>query len=160
MNKHFSYLLALFCLLFVADVWGNISNHPVVPEIEIVSAEFGLFNSPESGKPLFVPTRSVPFIENQGYGWIIVIKTKKPKVKWREEFTLPSLPTTWGEGEKQGISTISSDRKTSVIERDVELGRGLISNAWAIAPGDPKGRYVIRVIIDGVMERTFEFEVQ
>lgn len=160
MNKPFSYLLALFVLLFVADAWGNVPNHTVVPKIEIVSAEFGLFNPPESGKPLFIPTRSVPYIENQGYGWIIILKTDKSKVKWREEFTLPSSPKTWGEGETHGINTISYDRKTSVVEREEKLDRGLISNLWAVAPGDPKGRYVIRVIVDGMEECTFEFDVQ
>jgi hypothetical protein len=48
-------------------------------EVHIVRAEFGLFNSPESGKPLFVPTKTVPLTENQGYGWIILLVTKKPQ---------------------------------------------------------------------------------
>lgn len=160
MNKYYPYLLTLFVFLFVPDVWGNISNHPEVSIIEIVSAEFGLFNPPESEKPFFIPTRSVPFIENQEFGWIIMIKTNKSKVKWREEFTLPSPPESWGEGEAQGINTISYDRKTSVTERYEKLDHGLISNVWTLAPGDPKGHYVIRVIIDGMVERTFEFNVQ
>jgi hypothetical protein len=160
MNKSFSYLIVLFALFFVTEVWGNLPGHPIGQQIEVISAEFGLFNPPESGKPIFIPTRSVPFVENQVYGWIIVIKTNKPKIKWREEFTLPSSPITWGGSETQGLNTISHDRKTSVIEREIKLDRGLISNRWTIAPGDPKGRYVIHVIIDGIMERTFEFDVQ
>lgn len=158
MNKRFPYLLA-FVLLFVADVWGNVSSHPEVSTIEVISAEFGIFNSLESEEPPFIPTRSVPHIENQGYGWVIILKTNKPKVKWREEFTLPSSPKTWDVGVAQGFNTISHDRKTSVMEREVKLDRGMIFNVWNVASGDPKGRYIIRVIIDGMVERTFEFDV-
>ena len=159
MNKNFSYLSVLFCLFFVPAVWGKIPQDRVVPTIEIDRAEFGIFNPPESGKPFFIPTKSVPFIENQGYGWLIVLKTNKLKVRWREEFTLPSSPKTWGEDETQGL-TLSHDRKTSVLEREEKLDRGMIFNVWTVAPGDPQGRYVICVIIDGMVERTFEFDVQ
>ena len=43
----------------------------------------------ESGGPHFQPTVKVPFKENQSYGWIILLKTKKKRIKWREELELP-----------------------------------------------------------------------
>ena len=36
----------------------------------------------------------------------------------------------------------------------------MIFNVWNVASGNPKGRYIIRVIVDGMVERTFEFDVQ
>jgi len=131
-------------------------------EVHIVRAEFGLFNSPESEKPLFVATKTVPLTENQSYGWMILLVTKKTTIRWREELTLPSAPATWGDGEIQGegVHSISADRKVSVLECEVQPEDGLISNAWVLTPGDPKGHYVIRVTIENSLERTFEFDVE
>ena len=56
--------------------------------------------------------------------------------------------------------SISEDRRVSITEREVEPDGGVIFNMWVIAPGDPAGRYVIRVIIDGAVERVFEFDVE
>jgi hypothetical protein len=36
----------------------------------------------------------------------------------------------------------------------------IIYNVWTVAPGEPKGRYVIRVTVEGSAERTFEFDVR
>jgi hypothetical protein len=135
-------------------------GQPSIPEVSIVSAQFGLFNPPESGKEPFVPTTIVPLTENQGYGWVILLDTRKPTIRWREEFTLPAAPTTWGDPVPDGSHAVSGDRKVSVLEREVQPEQGMISNSWAVAPGDPKGRYVIRVIIEGNLERVFEFDVQ
>jgi hypothetical protein len=160
MNRIIS-VLAVFGVLMGSFAWCGITTEgPPTPEIEIVRAAFGLFNEPESGKPAFVPCATVPHKNNQEYGWIIVIKTKKETVKWREEFTLPSPPETWEAGQKKGSQSISSDKKTYVTEHQVKPVQGIISSGWRVVPGDPKGRHVLRVIIEGKAERTFEFDVK
>ena len=127
---------------------------------EVVRADFGLFNPPESGRPLFVPAKVVPLTPNQGYGWIMLLRTDKPKIKWREEFALPVKPDTWGDPEPLGSRSVSTDGRVSITEREVSPDRGIILNSWAVAPGDPKGRYVIRVFVEGSLARVFEFDVQ
>jgi hypothetical protein len=154
-------LLALLLLpsgVALAAITENVT--PLLRDIEVIRAEFGLFNPPETGKPPFVPSKTVPLTENQAYGWVILLKTTKARIKWREEFMLPSPPATWGSGELQSRQSISEDRRVSVIEREVEPDEGMIFNVWDVAPGDPAGRYVIRVIIDDTLERVFEFDVQ
>lgn len=146
--------------VMTAHAMISTTENPITPEVSIIQAEFGLFNPSESGEQSFVPSRTVPLTENQGYGWVILLETKKPKIRWREEFTLPSAPTIWGGAEPQGSQSISEDKRVSIIEREVEPDQGLISNSWAVAPGDPKGRYTIRVIIENRLERVFEFEVK
>ena len=37
---------------------------------------------------------------------------------------------------------------------------GVIQNIWVVAPGDPKGHYIMRVTIDGGNQQVFEFDVQ
>jgi hypothetical protein len=162
-------LILISFLILLLSTWVAVAyqpepdsrgRSPLASETEILRAEFGLFNPPESGDPLFVPTNTVPLVEHQGYGWVINLRTNKSRVRWREEFTLPAAPVTWSAGDIPGDQKISPDRKVSVIDREVEPENGMIYNSWSVAPGDPKGRYVIRVIIEDTLERVFVFEVK
>jgi hypothetical protein len=151
-------VVLLSCLAATAGAMVGPAENPTAQDVVIVRAEFGLFNTSGSSEQRFVPSSTVPYVVDRGYGWIILIETKKPKVRWREELTLPAPPATWGEPEKRGTQSISDDKRVSVIEREVEPKDGLIFNVWAVAAGDPKGHYVIRVIIEDHAEHVFEFD--
>lgn len=160
-----SPLIALLSFVALALCGPTVASPPsrvgsVSSAYEVVRADFGLFNPPESGRPTFVPANVVPLTPNQGYGWIMLLRTDKPKIKWREEFTLPAKPATWGGPEPLGSRSVSTDDRVSITEREVPTDRGIIFNSWAVAPGDPKGRYVIRVFIEGSLAKVFEFDVQ
>jgi hypothetical protein len=162
MKTIFSFAAAL---LLISISPGAISALPELSKSStastiVTSGEFGLFNFSDPSKPSFVPSALVPLVPDQAYGWIIRVRTEKAKIKWREEFTLPAKPTTWGAAEPVGTRSVSNDGRTSVTEREVSPDRGLIFNSWSVAPGDPKGRYIIRVFIDGFLARVFEFEVK
>ncbi|WP_143086027.1 hypothetical protein [Formivibrio citricus] len=161
MNRLITHL-SLVALVLCGPVFASPSNPTDSPSsaVEVVSADFGLFNSAESGNPPFEPAKVVPLTPNQGYGWVMLLRTDKPKIKWREEFTLPAKPDTWGNPEPLGTRSVSTDGRVSITEREVSPERGIIFNSWAVAPGDPKGRYVIRVFIEGVLASVFEFDVQ
>jgi len=139
---------------------NGLFQKPSFSHIEILSADFGLFNMSESGKPHFQPTLRVPFKEKQSYGWIILLKTKKKRIKWREELELPVAPKTWDDVKKPGRRTISKDRRVAITELEVMPAGGLILNAWTIDPGDPAGKYIIRIYIENEHVRAFEFYVQ
>ncbi len=153
-------LLTLFCFSsFNAPVAMATGQLKIISEdVQIVRAEFGLFKKTANGQS-FVPAKTVPLVEGQEYGWMIVLKTKKPLIKWREEFTLPYAPATWGDAEAQGLHTVSKDGRVSVMEREVSPVDGLIFNVWTVAAGDPQGHHLIRVLIDKRYERVFEFDV-
>jgi len=152
-------LFALFfCYPAFAIIPLNIKSD-LAADYEVVSADFGLFNTIESNQPLFIPTTKVPLKPSQGYGWIIALRTNKSKIKWREEFTLPASPERWSP-EADGIQTISPDGKVSVVERETSPRHGMIYNAWLVAPGDPKGLYKIRVFIDNKLVKEFQFTVE
>jgi hypothetical protein len=151
-------LLAVFYFLLmgvsVASATGQLT---ITPEyVQIVRAEFGLFNPSASGDLVFMPSKTVPLVVQQAYGWRILLKTNKAKIKWREEFTLPVAPVTWGDAE----NLVSKNRRVSVMEREVPPVDGVIFNAWTVAAGDPKGHHLMRVLIDNQYEQVFEFDVQ
>lgn len=129
-------------------------------DIEIVRSDFGLFSPPNSGKPSFQVSRRVPLQEGQGYGWYVELKTRKPRIKWREELVVPTPPETWGIQGSTAQHSISDDRRTLTTEREVAPNRGLIYNMWAVAAGDPKGLHIVRVYVEGNLVRTFEFETE
>ncbi|QEI06706.1 hypothetical protein FXN63_13345 [Pigmentiphaga aceris] len=142
-----------------------ISPNPVpidkqIPTIEVVRTEFGLFFPPGSTKKKFVSARTVPLVENQMYGWRVYLKPGVGKVRWREEFVLPVAPSTWG-GSLPGVTQdVSSDGRTSIKEGTVSGQQGVIWNVWSVAPGDPTGKYVIRVFVEDKLVKTFEFNVE
>jgi hypothetical protein len=124
-------------------------------QFKVLKAEFGVIVP--GG---FQPTTKVPFKEGQSFGWVIQLDTQRDLVKWREELRLPSSPQTWQADEQSGKHTLSADRKTSILEREAKVENGVIFNFWSISPGDPKGRYTMRVMLEGMLVSTFEFDVE
>ena len=154
--------LALLCALLSIAASAPPDAKKVIPEseFEVVRSRLVLVHGLGTKEPRFEPTEKVPLKPGQSFGWVIELQTQKPKIKWREEFALPAPPQSWGPTEKQDKRRISEDKKMSVIEREVEVDRGLIFNFWTLAPGDPAGRYEIRVFVEGVQAATFEFDVE
>lgn len=129
-------------------------------QIEVVSAQFGVFGADESGRRILLETDRFPAVVSAPYGWYIIFKTDRPTVVWREEFELPVAPPTWGPGEAMGIYTISPDRKTAVTERIIPTRLGFVANEWRYAPGDPIGAHAMRVYLDGQLIREFRFAIE
>ena len=153
--------LALFCSeLIMASPTRSNEVSKVQRQVIVEGSVFGIFGDLSSKSPSFTPTFEVPLVENQNYGWIIKIRSSLPKVKWREELSLPAVPETWGLSDKQENRTLTNDGRTLITEREVELENGLITNVWSVASGDPKGQYIIRVFIDGEVVGVFRFELK
>jgi len=129
-------------------------------QVEVVSAQFGVFGADDEGRRVLLETDRFPAVVSAPYGWYIVFKTDKPTVVWREEFELPIAPPTWGPGEAMGIYLISPDRKTAVTERIIPTRLGFVANEWRYAPGDPLGAHAMRVYIDGQLIREFKFDIE
>ncbi|MGE5339471.1 MAG: hypothetical protein ACM3PU_16700 [Gemmatimonadota bacterium] len=137
------------------------SATPQAPaQIEVVSAQFGVFGADAEGRRVLLETTKFPAIVSAPYGWYVIFKASKPTVIWREEFELPEAPPTWGPGEALGIFSVSPDRRTAVTERIVPTRVGFITNEWRYAPGDPIGAHSMRVYIDGQLIREFKFEIE
>jgi len=154
-------LLVFLCVSWTGTAFALVEETPASPDLEVIRADFGRFDTTPSGSWILTTSTSVPLKVGQHYGWSILLKTSKPAVKWREEFTLPSAPATWGGGDAPDPRrTVSSDRKTSVLEVEAVPERDTIDHMWEVVPGDPEGHYVIRVTIDGANEQVFEFDVR
>jgi hypothetical protein len=120
---------------------------------------FGIIEKDAQGKESFVKTDRVPLQEGQAYGWMIRLARPAAKVKWKEVFTLPAAPETWGTLDQGASLNVSPDRKVFVTEKEEPPREGIISNFWSVAPGDPPGPHVIRVYINDVLVETFHFKM-
>lgn len=157
----FIFSLSVFsptAFALAAESSSTCANEPTV--LVVTSAQFGLIKLHPSKPDRFTPKRWVPLRVNQAYGWRIRLNSNQPTVKWREEFTLPAKPKTWGAAEEAGTRELSNDGRVSVTEREVTPEKGMISNTWYVAPGDPAGPYRIRVFVEGQLVKTFNFVVK
>ena len=133
---------------------------PAAPDIQILQAEFGLFDHGPSAGPRFRAADTVPLVVDQAYGWRLVLKTTRRVVQVQEELTLPAEPGTWGDPDPQVQRKTSADGRTATTRLQLQPVDGVINQSWSVAPGDPKGAYVLRVRVENLPERVFRFEVR
>lgn len=125
--------------------------------VEILGAEFGVFEEVAPRELAFEPTRVVPHREGQRYGWVIEVRTTKRHLSVREEYLLPSRAAD--AESKGGTVVIPLDRRAQVSERQLAPVDGKIYGEWAVGPGEPSGQRRLEVIVEG-QAVTFEYEVR
>lgn len=123
-----------------------------------LDATFGLVRLAPNNEVLdFRVSNTVPLAVGQGYGWALKLNRKNGKVRVLERMTLPEAPKTWGTGGQ--AHGMSADRKTLSLDATLTVYDGTISKAWDVVKGDPPGRYLISVYVEGSAPVQFEFEV-
>ncbi|WP_319243322.1 hypothetical protein [uncultured Propionivibrio sp.] len=125
--------------------------------LEIVDAEFGVFDASRPNEIRFLPTLTVPHRVGQRYGWIIDLNTRQRSVSVREEYLLPS--TVQG-GEVNGVLVIPMERRNQASQRQLVPQEGRIIGEWEIGPGEPPGRRHLQVFVEGRLAGDFEYEVK
>ncbi|CAN5842317.1 hypothetical protein BH11PSE13_BH11PSE13_16580 [soil metagenome] len=137
------------------------SAYPPVAGVQITQAEFGVFRDLSSPGATLDPVRTVQR-DQRPIGWVIALDTQKSKVRWREEFTVPTPPKKWGltpDLSDVRPTAISGDRMTASTERLVPVGGGTISHWWKLDASDPAGPHTMRVYVEDVLVGDFKFDV-
>lgn len=130
------------------------------PPVEVVSAEFGIFDDSVRGELAFEATAVVPHRIGQRYGWVIGIRTKKRSVAVREEYLLPSATTADSPGLEGNTMTIPLDRRSQVSQRQLVPVGGKIYGLWSVGPQEPAGHRRLQVVVEGEVAASFEYEVK
>lgn len=134
--------------------------------VEIVAAEFGIFDASNPRELAFEPATVVPHREGQRYGWVIEVRTRKRSLAVREEYLLPTAATEAAAGVASAAGAagdtirIPLPRRSQVSQRQLVPVDGRIIGEWAIGPGEPAGRRHLQVIIEDQVAGSFEYEVQ
>lgn len=129
--------------------------------VEVVSAEFGIFDASDPQRVVFEPTRVVPHREGQRYGWMIELRGAKHSVSVREEYLLPSRATEARSDSAEGTKlVIPLERRSQVSQRQLVPVDGQIFGEWSIGPREPAGKRRLDVVVEGEVAASFEFEVR
>jgi hypothetical protein len=142
--------------------------NPKEAPVEIVSAEFGLFDASNPDELAFEPATVVPQKIGQRYGWVIEVRTSRRSLAVREEYLLPTAATAGASAAEAkaaadpAINTLNIPllRRNQVSQRQLVPVDGRIFGEWAIGPGEPAGRRHLQVIIEGQLGASFEYEVK
>lgn len=147
-------------LLFLAGTALAASPVKIQAPMEILSAEFGLFDTSNPREIAFEPAHVVPLREGQRYGWIIELRTKKRSLAVREEYLLPTAASEAGPRFGPTGGTIPLPRRHQVSQRQLVPVDGRIVGEWAVGPNEPAGRRHLQVYVEGELAGSFEYEVQ
>lgn len=158
MKRH----IAVLCLMFL-PLFASAAEPRPAPTVEVVSAEFGVFDTSNPKETTFAATDVVPHREGQRYGWVIEVKTKRRSLGVSEEYLLPNTaaatpPDTDRRGNRV-IMDVPLPRRNQVSLRELVPVDGAIYGEWVIGPGEPAGHRHLQVMIDGVPVADFEFDV-
>ncbi len=147
--------LRLFVFLWLIAVSCSVSA------VEVVAAEFGVFDASDPQRVVFEPTRVIPYREGQRYGWMIELRGVKRSVSVREEYLLPSQAIEQRIDTPDGAKlVIPMERRNQVSQRQLVPVDGRIYGEWSIGPQEPPGRRQLDVVVEGRVVASFEFEVR
>ena len=157
-------LLFLLSVLFAGATGAAGPDAPPVPvsaekAVEVVNAEFGLFDVSNPKEPVFTPTRIVPHRQDQRYGWVIELRTRKRSLSVREEYLLPNRPRARSGDELDESLNIETPRRNQISQRQLVPMDGKIYGEWAIGSSEPAGHRHLQVFVENDVAASFEFEV-
>ena len=122
------------------------------PSARVAATAFGIYDDCAG----FTTTTQVPLQPGQTFSWRLAVPDGQP-VAWREELILPEAPLQWSGAHFVDIRDNGKVAVTAGVDLPYD---GVVEHAWAITPGDPAGRYELRLWIDGDLHQVFRFDVQ
>ena len=151
-----------FLLISLAVVHAPAVADEVAPvPVEIVSAEFGVFDASDSREVAFAPTRVVRHQQGQRYGWMIELRTTLRSLSVREEYLLPN-PVKTPKSDDPIVADLEMPlyRHNQVSQRQLVPVDGKIFGEWEVGPGEPAGHRRLQVVIEDQVAASFEFDVK
>lgn len=132
---------------------------PVAARVDVIRAEFGLFEAGAAGDLVFTPSTEVPLREGQRYGWAIDLVTTQRSLSVREEYLLPAVAQPTGDPLSDSLN-LPQQRRNQVSQRQLVPVGGKIHGEWAVGPNEPAGHRHLQVVIEGQVAASFEFDVK
>ncbi|NJA88519.1 hypothetical protein HCX48_04670 [Rhodocyclus tenuis] len=158
-------LAVALAVLFAGEASSVMAAEPApAPPVDIVAAEFGVFVDGGHDELVLVPTRLVPHVVGQRYGWAIELRTARRSVSVREEYVRPPASPT-------ADAAVASDPVRDSLQLPVATSRqvsqrqlvpvnGLIYGEWAVGPGEPAGHRTLRVVIENEAQLVFDYDMK
>jgi hypothetical protein len=130
-------------------------------QVQVLQAEVGLLAPADAaGRQAFTPAAVLPLRDGQEFGWRLVVTTRQPFVRVREELTLPAEPRTWGDPEPGVKRRTTPDGRTAITEWRLAPQDGVLQSAWTVTSGDPPGAWVLTLTVEDQPPRVFRLQAQ
>jgi hypothetical protein len=164
--KKLTYLITI---LFVCLVASTTLIAEDIAGLEITNFKFGYFeNIPnghyeaQSGKKytLHEGIVAIPFVYGNGPGFAFDFENKSGRnVEIKEEWILPGVPGEVSSSDSDAV--IGHEGNVVVFTNSFEKGSSLKDyfSVARLAPGDPMGKYFLKIWIGGKLFKTVEFNV-
>ena len=156
-------MLKTLALTFAVLITGvaTAAEPPPAATVEVLSAEFGVFDASVAGELAFQPTLEVPHTVGQRYGWIIQLRTNRRSVEVIEEYVLADTKAATPSADPvQESLAVPSQRRNQVSQRQLVPVDGQIYGEWGIGPKEPLGVRQLQVKVEGKVAATFRYEVK
>ena len=151
--------VALAALGFVAP--GLPAGTAVAQGVQVLRAEVGLLAPRDAaGHQAFTPAGVLPLRDGQEFAWRLVVQTRQPFVRVREELTLPAEPRTWGDPEPDIRRRTTPDGRTAITEWRLAPRDGVLQSAWTVTAGDPPGTWVLTLKVEDQPPRVFRLQAR
>ena len=148
-------------LLAAATALPGVAAAQATPAVQVLQAEVGLFGArDDAGRQRFTPAAVLPLRDGQEFGWRLVVKTRQPFVRVREELTLPAEPRTWGDPEPDVKRRTTPDGRTAITEWRLAPQDGVLQSAWTVTTGDPPGTWVLTLTVEDQPPRVFRLQAR
>lgn len=148
-------------LLAAAAALPGVAAAQAAPAVQVLQAEVGLFGArDDTGRQRFTPAAVLPLRDGQEFGWRLVVKTRQPFVRVREELTLPAEPRTWGDPEPDVKRRTTPDGRTAITEWRLAPQDGVLQSAWTVTTGDPPGTWVLTLTVEDQPPRVFRLQAR
>jgi hypothetical protein len=132
-------------------------NVVVNKEITVESIQMGVLENQDNN--LFTATQNIPLVEKTAYGWRMQLNVKNRKINWREVYSIPSPPKSWGIADSTNYIKVHSNRMQSESKQSTFTSHGVVDNYWVVLPGDPVGDQSMQVFVEGVFVCQLNFVV-
>ena len=162
MNTKTAWTLLLSALLATTTATAVLAAEEVAPAaVEVLSAEFGIFDASDSREVAFGPTRVVPHREGQRYGWVIELRTTQRSLSVREEYLLPN-PVKTPKSDDPIVADLEVPlyRHNQISQRQLVPVDGKIYGEWEVGLREPAGHRHLQVVIEDQVAASFEFDVK
>ena len=147
--------------LCLAALAGAAGAAPAADDVVVLRAEVGLLGPRDAaGRQPFTPGTLLPLRDGQEFAWRLVVKTKRPFVRVREELTLPAEPRTWGDPEPDVRRRTTPDGRTAITEWRLAPVDGVLQSAWTVTTGDPPGTWVLKLKVEDQPVREFRLQAR
>lgn len=151
----------IFLAIFMNGLAGAAPPGQAAAPVEILGAEFGIFDTSTPGELAFEPTAVVPHRVGQRYGWVIEVRATRRSLAVREEYLLPTTAKAATAGDALAESlNMPSQRRSQVSQRQLVPVDGRIIGEWEIGPHEPAGQRHLQVFIEDRLAASFQYRVE